>query len=200
MVLAREREQPWSPDDKLELFECRVDVWQLGPAVEILKQIEGSQDQSSPWAHAAYALLAVGFTYFEMIGKTLNPASEPYGTAGLDFNHGFCDVYPGFAVAGSDRSDKSLPEVRAFRDRVRNGIYHLGYTKNNLLIHNSPNVSHDFLVDSSAPAPVYLVNPHRMIRTVVEHFPGFMTRLRDSTPEATDLRSRFVRFFDQFHA
>jgi hypothetical protein len=105
----------------LDLFECRVDVWQFGPAVEILKELDdNATDPASVWAHGAYALLGLVFTYFEMIGKTLNPNSRPTGTAGVDFNYGFSDVYSSFAPApGRDFTDPSIPDVAAFRDRVR---------------------------------------------------------------------------------
>src|SRR5258708_11848376 len=51
MQLVQERQPPRSPKDLLDLFECRVDVWQLGPAVHILRQMEANSDQSSVWAH-----------------------------------------------------------------------------------------------------------------------------------------------------
>lgn len=174
-------------------------MWHLGPAVQILKQIE-TQPYSSVWAHTAYALLGIIFTYFEMIGKSLNPDSKPQGSANRDFNHGFCDVYPAFDAANGDRSDKALPDVGEFRNRVRNGLYHLGYTKGNLFIHNSPShVADDFFVDRQGPEPVYLVNPHQVTCTIVAHFPSFMGRLRESSGTFDDLRSRFRRFFVEYH-
>jgi len=33
------------------------------------------------------------FTYFQMLGKILNPKSDDWRTSKLDFNFGFCDVY-----------------------------------------------------------------------------------------------------------
>ena len=48
------REQQ-SIDQMLLLFECRVDVWKFGPAVEMLKAMDLADDQKSIWAHAAYA-------------------------------------------------------------------------------------------------------------------------------------------------
>ena len=125
-------------DIMLTVFECRVEVWALGPAVAMLKLMDEAHDEWSSWRHAGYALLTATFSYFEMIGKILNPASGRRGTAGVDFNYGFCDVYPEFSKAGMDRSDAALPNVRQFRERVRNGIYHLGYTKSHLYIHNNP--------------------------------------------------------------
>jgi hypothetical protein len=200
MDLLREQPTTRSLVDNLELFECRVEVWQLAPAVEVLKRIEGTHDQTSAWAHAAYALLSIGFSYFEMIGKTLNPSSQARGSAGPDFNFGFCDVYPAFAIAGADRSDASLPTVKAIKDRVRNGLYHLGYTKRHLFIHNDPARSlDDFSVDRSAAVPTYFVNPHQMIRTILNHFPSLVGRLRDPKSANDVLRMSFQRFFTSFH-
>ncbi|HUF78707.1 MAG TPA: hypothetical protein VMR44_07325 [Thermoanaerobaculia bacterium] len=196
MVLSQQRTRPWSSDDMLDLFECRVDVWQLGPAVEILKDLDrNAPNPASVWAHGAYALLGLVFTYFEMIGKTLNLNSRPSGTAWIDFNYGFCDVYPSFAPPpGADFKDSTIPDVAAFRDRVRNGIYHLGYTKGNLFLWNEPSQA-DFVVDRRSADPRYLVNPHGATRTIMDHFPGFIGRVRASAP----LRKRFERFFKEFH-
>lgn len=196
MVLSQRRTRPWSSDDMLDLFECRVDVWQFGPAVEILKDLDrDARNPTSVWAHGAYALLGLVFTYFEMIGKTLNPGSRPSGTSGIDFNYGFCDVYPSFAPAQSaDFKDSSIPDVVAFRDRVRNGIYHLGYTKGNLFLWNEPSQA-DFVVDRSSADARYFVNPHGATRTIVDHFPGFIARVRGSAP----MRQRFERFFKEYH-
>jgi hypothetical protein len=196
MVLSQQRTRPWCSDDMLDLFECRVEVWQLGPAVEILKALEKDRlNPPSVWAHGAYALVAVVFSYFEMIGKTLNPNSQSSGTAGVDFNYGFCDVYPAFVPTPTkDLQDSAVPDVVAFRDRVRNGIYHLGYTKGNLFLWDEPSQD-DFVVDRSSADDKYRVNPHGTTRTIVDHFPTFLARVRGSAP----LRKRFERFFKEFH-
>jgi hypothetical protein len=184
----------------LLLFECRVDVWKFGPAVEMLKAMDVAHDQNSVWAHGGYALLDVTCSYFEMIGKALNPLSRRSGTAGMDFNYGFCDVYPEFGMGGAGRSDSSLPVVKAFRDRLRNGMYHLGYTKTGLMIHNQPaDFPRDFMVVQRDGHDFFLVNPHRMTRTIVDHFPGFMARLRNYAPEYEPLRSKFREFFVDYH-
>jgi hypothetical protein len=57
-----------SLDQMFSLFECRVDVWKFGPAVEMFKAMDVADDQKSVWAHAGYALLDVTCSYFEMIG------------------------------------------------------------------------------------------------------------------------------------
>lgn len=214
MALISSIPRPWSLDQKIEIYESMVDVWQLGAGVAILRQIEAHQ-QPSTWSHSAYGLLSIVFSYFEMIGKSLNPNSAASGTAGTDFNYGFCDVYPTFAPANGNFADKipqpgttALPNadiqpVVRFRDRIRNGIYHLGYTKGAVVLHNQEQVDFE---EQSIPDPanpgsnitLYMVNPHTLLRTIVAHFPGFITRLRN--PTNATMRQKFEAFFDQFLA
>lgn len=204
---------PWSSTQKIDMFECMVDVWQLGVAAEMLKQIEANNPPSI-WSHAGYGLVSLSFTYFEMLGKTLNPSP---GKSGEDFLHGFCDVYPTFAPANKILNDylpfppgpvakgtkptanPDIQDVIQFRDRVRNGLYHLAYTKKGVWLHNDTG-STDFekktIPDPANPTLTidsYRVNPHLIVRTIVDHFPGFVNRIR-TTPV---LETRFVAFFDQ---
>ena len=196
MQLARQKSCPLSLDDKIELFECRVDVWQLGTAVAFLTAID-SHKPPSIWSHAAYGLLSCALSYFEMIGKTLNPKSKPFGTAGIDFNYGFCDVYPSFASRNGSYQDKDIPQVKEFRDRLRNGLYHLACTKEHLWIHDDLHLTVDDFHVTTHPPPEYCVNPHRMVRSLVGHFPSFISRLRDANN--SHLRDGFEAFFDEYH-
>jgi hypothetical protein len=188
--------EPMNLDQKIDFFECRVDVWQLGVAVEMLKQIEAASGDSV-WCHAAYGLLSVITSYYEMVGKVLNPDSKKKDTSSKDFNVGFADVFPDFAHR------HGVVAVSAYRDLMRNGMYHLGYPKKNFLIHNAPGIPHDLEVHNIGERKdghlyvgiVYLFNPHRVTRTLVKHFGGFMTRLR-ADPQ---LREKFEEFFDDFH-
>lgn len=208
MQLLRQKRGSLTLADKVEIFECRVDVWQLGVAAQILRDMEGdSQDPKRPdiWDHAAYALVALIFPYFEMIGKTLNEGSKNSGTAGDDFKAGFCDVYPQFKAANGTSS----PDVSKFWDRIRNGVYHLGYTKRDLLIHHDNRIStSDFdsklASDLSKEAGVagnqrvYLMDPHRSTRTIIRHFPTFIARLQPVSQPSV-LHTKFKEFFDEFH-
>lgn len=214
MTLIGKLPRPWSLDQKIDVYECMVDVWQLGASVAMLRQIESHQPPSA-WSHSAYALLSVVFSYFEMIGKSLNPSAAASGTAGNDFNVGFCDVYPAFNPPNGNFSDKIVqpsgpaalnpdiqPVVR-FRDRVRNGIYHLGYTKGAVILHNQKPIDFEEKTvpdpsNSTANVTLYMVNPHSLVRTIVNHFPGFIKRLRDTSN--TVMRTKFESFFDQFIA
>lgn len=196
MDLLAQKTAPLTIEDKIDLFECRVEVWQLGVAVATLTAIESNQSPSI-WSHAAYGLLSCAISYFEMIGKTLNPKSKTSGTAGIDFNYGFCDVYPSFANPCGKYEDKDVPNVRQYRDRLRNGLYHLAYTKNQLWIHNDATLTlDDFHVTTHSP-PEFLVNPHKMVRSLVAHFPSFVSRIRDKNE--AHLRGGFEQFFDDYH-
>jgi hypothetical protein len=213
MDLKKSMPATMTTDQKIDLFECRLEVWQLGVAAEMLKQIEAARNPSI-WSHAAYGLVSVSFSYFEMIGKTLNPQSAASNTASEDFNVGFCTVYPKFKPTNGIYKDKlpsppapprtsnpDLQTVIAFRNRIRNGMYHLGYTKKGLWLHNDvgkddfqvvpePNPSGPGMVD------VYHMNPHATTRTIIDHFPKFAADLRDP---AKGLQTKFVDFFDNYH-
>lgn len=201
-------------DQKIDLFECRVEVWHLGVAAAILKQIESAKNPSI-WSHAAYGLIAITFTYFEMIGKTLNPDSQSSGTSSDDFNYGFCNVYSDFKPTNGVYTDKlpvpsgtkpqnndpEILKVKEFRNRIRNGIYHLGYTKKGLWIHNDIGRP-DFEIEQAAyrsggsTINTYRMNPHGTTRTVIEHFARFISNLRDPTK---GLQKKFLEYFDKYH-
>lgn len=203
MVLQHTLQAPNERPDSLQLFECRVEVWQLGVAVQVLREMESDQrPQDSIWSHAAYGLIAIAFSYFEMIGKSLNPGSAKSKTARIDFNYGLCDVYPEHAPSSGKYDDSDVPFVSAFRDRVRNGMYHLAYTKNNLIIHHNRGVSEkdlDFKPEWHGARDVYFLDPHLMVRTIVDHFSGFVRRLREPGERYRLMQLKFDEFFDEFH-
>ncbi len=73
-----------------------------------------------------------------------------------------------------------LPVVKQFRDRVRNGMHHLGYAKSHLYIHNRPlEFPNDFTLVEHNGESYYVVNPHGLTGTLVAHFSTLMDRLRD---------------------
>lgn len=79
-------------------------------------------------------------------------------------------------------------------------MYHLGYTKSHLFIHNAPHKwRDDFTVVTQNDQRFYLVNPHALIRTVVAHFPSLVRRLRNQSTEFDQLRTKFVDFYVTFH-
>lgn len=96
-----------------------------------------------------------------------------------------------------------------FWNRIRNGAYHLGYTKNGLFIHHNNKIStSDFDSKLASDLPkeagvsgnerVYLMDPHRATRTIIQHFPTFISRLNQSVSPASVLQAKFEEFFDEF--
>lgn len=89
-----------------------------------------------------------------MIGKVLNPASRKSGTAGIDFNYGFCDVYPNLALcqptAGTaeDYRNDTMPGVKKVRDLMRNGMYHLA----------SPRRTSSFIIRPNSGEMIFKLN------------------------------------------
>lgn len=143
-------------------------------------------------------------------------AYRPAGAnTGEDFNWGFGDVYPSFVPANGIYTDKlpvptgrhppnpDVARIIEFRDRIRNGMYHLAYTKNGVWLHNDPGYQ-DFQI-TQEPAPGnptqtltrYRMNPHQVIRTLVDHFPTFIARVRN---RSSSLQNKFESFFDDYHA
>ena len=110
----------------------------------------------------------------------------------------------------SIRSSGPELEVSEFQDRVRNGMYHLAYTKSGLWIHHDNRVgTSDFDTKLPSELPrklglsgtsrVYLMDPHRATRTIGQHFGGFIARLRQPGSEPAAMQRKFLEFFDDFH-
>ena len=135
--------------------------------------------------------------------------SNEYKTGDRDFNLGFCNVYPDHPfsqrVAGTTGlNDNAFPFIGQLRDRLRNGMSHIGFTKRTFDIHNSSKVEDDFTVfpvgsspSDPAPIPFYVANPHRITRTIVDHFGKFIHDLRTSTD--AELHEKFLEFVQDFH-
>src|SRR5262245_48207051 len=105
-----------SDDDKIEIFCDRVDGWQLKIAEEMLRQIIAQQPPLMQ--HAAYAMISVVFTYFEMIGQIVKQkAGEKSGATG-DFVRGFKEVFPTTPLKDN--------EIEIVHDRIRCGMFHNG--------------------------------------------------------------------------
>jgi hypothetical protein len=184
--------------DLIRLFHCRMEVWYLGVAAQMLNEIEFTQPPTI-WSHAAYSLLALMFAYFEMIGKILNASAVDEVVTAADFDCGFRDVYSD--TLGEVRtSSGELYDPKEFYRRARNGLYQLGSTQWGLWVHNIATISpQDFDIvqrNSNDPASIrYYVNPHTLVRTIIDHFPTLIERLNDPDVQYDPLRERFIAYF-----
>ena len=111
-------------EDKIEIFIARVEGWHLGPAKAMVeKQIP----------HRAFALLLIISSYFEMIAKYRDGFAAD-GKSGYYFKAGLKEVFPQMSIP----SNESV--LDALYTKVRNGLYHAGMTRANVLLTND--ISH----------------------------------------------------------
>lgn len=165
-----------SVDDKIQIFDERVDSWQLKPAEAMLAQIIA---QNPPeMQHGAYALIAVIFSYYEMIGNCLTGKNA---TATEKFVAGFKDVYPALGLSDS--------QIRDIYGKVRCGMYHVAYTKIGVLIDG--NFAKVFTIANGAIE----MNPHLLVPDIRAHFTQFVAKLKSKADAL--LVQRFQRMFKQ---
>jgi hypothetical protein len=185
MTMAGEQHFP----DLVRLFQCRMEVWHLGVAAQMVRQIELNTPPSI-WSHSAYGLLTLLFAYFETIGKILNPQGE-YSTTAIDFDYGFRDVYSDSTTSSGNEYDP-----KEFYKRARNGLIPLGASQSGLWVHNERLLTDkDFDIIQKNPNDPsklrYYINPHGVVRTVIDHFPTFIARLHNPDTRHDALRTRF---------
>lgn len=170
---------PPRDDEKISVFEDRVDGWHLKAAEEMLRQIESKQPPVMQ--HAAYALISVVFSYFEMVGQIVKRrAGEKAGATG-DFVRGFKNVFPATSLTDA--------QVEIVYDRIRCGMFHNGYTKKG--VHIDGGFTEVFEYKNN----VVLLNPHLLVPAIRQHFTGLVALLKD--PANTDERTRFLDLFDR---
>jgi hypothetical protein len=188
--------------DLIRLFQCRVEVWHLGVAAQIINSIEYSTPPAI-WSHSAYGVIAVVVNYFETMGAILNEnraAANDLTPAAADFEAGFRDIYPNYTTS----SGASLAP-RDFHSRMHNGLFALGSTPRGLWVHNTRSISpQDFDVIQKNPADAstrkYYINPHSTDRTIIDHYPTLIARLNDPDARYDALRSRLKAFTGEVNA
>jgi hypothetical protein len=164
----------WPPslNQKIDIFEDRVQGWQLSIA-------ESCRTVSE---HSGYGVLHIITSYFEMIAKYL----EGFAARGQSeeyFRKGALAVLPETA-ATSDTVLKHLYEG------LRCGLYHGGMTTPRILI--SWGADHPML--PSADGELLLLNPELLLNRMTAHFSGYVSDLRNTANH--DLRTRFEKRFD----
>jgi len=164
-------------DQKIDIFEDRIRGWQLDPAKEMRDKLITTE---SGFETYQFALLALLFSYFEMIGQYLN-GELSHSQSKKIFRLGLRDVFPQF----SD-DDGSVIYVR-----IRCGMYHAGIVQKGALLSDRFN---DPIRFEQSPNVVY-VNPVRLIDALDSHFSDYIARIR--RPENQTERRNFLMVFDQ---
>lgn len=132
--------------DKIRIFEERVDGWQLQIAEEILKRIKAKKPKCMK--HAAYALISVVISYFEMIGHCIETGTSDTSC----FRAGFKAVF--------DRTTLTDTQISKIYRKVRCGMYHVAYTNKGVILDGTYKEVFTVLGDRIE------LNPHRIIPAI----------------------------------
>lgn len=164
-------------DQKIEIFEDRIRGWQLDVAKEIRDKLGTT---GGGFESYQFALLALLFSYFEMIGQYLDGVLST-DRSKKSFLRGLKSAFPQF----SD-DDGSL-----IYKRIRCGMYHAGIVQHGALL--SDRFSEPIRIEQN-PSIVY-VNPVRLIDALDHHFSTYIELIKK--PENVDERRSFLMVFDQ---
>jgi len=160
-----------SLDDKVAIFADRVRGWQLDIADRLQRDVQ----------HSGFAVLSVVVSYFEMIAKYRDGfvgagKSEHYFSEGLEW------VAPAIRPHGEVR--KRLYEA------VRCGMYHSGTTLHGVILTDDA----DAALQSSQDGQTIVINPHRLVPALQDHFSRYVVTLQNASNEAE--RLNFQKRFD----
>lgn len=168
-----------SLDEKILIFEDRVLGWQLAIAEEIRRQIDDPANNETTMQHAGFALMAILFTYFEMIAQYMK---------GEDSNRKSPKFF-GKGIESVFKKKFSADDKKKIYSRIRCGLYHSGLTKKGALIDGS--YTEPIAVDGG----LVKVNPHLLSPTLVTHFEGYIKTLKN--PASTKERSNFEKMYNK---
>ena len=170
---AEEYSNPWTIEDKIEVFRDRVQGWQLGVAKAMI-------EKSIP--HCQIAVLYITTSYFEMIAK-YKDGYTGNKNPGKFFKKGIHDVFPGIEPAAEDF-------VNSLYINLRCGLYHVGFPKPNVILHHP------------LPQPIgyksdidfIVVDPPLLLENIQSHFDQYINNLRDNHNKI--LRENFEKKFN----
>ena len=162
-----------SLNDKIAIFIARVRGWQIQPALRM-------RETGIP--HRGFAQLLIVTSYFEMIGK-YRAGFIGEGDSAKYFKEGLLYTFP-------DLPEEEKKLLDAFYRSVRNGLYHVGMTRPNVIIFDGIPKSFGFHEESGAIA----ISPDRFVEDISIRFDIFADELRDERNGA--LRSNFAARFD----
>ena len=162
-------------DQKIEVFIDRVEGWMLGPAKEMVTKGLG---------YRGFALLSIVTSYFEMIAKYTEGFAQK-GKSAHYFEKGLQMVFPEMALPDAKDLLDSLYE------RVRNGMYHVGMTKPNVVLVD-PSFGRGS-IGFNSPTGAIVIAPDTLVDDLTIHFRSFAKQLRDPNQQTfrTDFEERF---------
>lgn len=176
-------------DDKIDLFREQTLGWQLAPADACINGVSrlGLLDGGPAGIlHSGYAVLAIVFSYFEMIGK-LRAGFAETGKSRYYFRKGLLNVFPALEASGPE-VQKDIVEILYQSGRC--GLYHAGKVGVRMPI--SGDWLYPLRYDSESRK--LRINPHRLVPELIKHLELYVRELKD--PGNGQLRCNFERTYD----
>lgn len=160
-------------DNKIDIFIDRINGWQIGIAKKIIQhEIQ----------HRGFALLHIILSYFEMIGKYSSGYIKD-GASRINFKKGMRMTFPEIGLEEENF-------LNSLYTNVRNGIYHVGMTRINVILRCDIPGSIGFNKEQNFLA----ICPEHLVEDIDYRFQEFAVRLRD--PNNKELRKNFEMRFD----
>ena len=177
---------PLSLDLKIDIFQERIDGWQIAIADQCYRGIlDTAGNRISPGIpHSGFGTLYLLLSYFEMIAKY--EAGDLSEVSGDWFKKGVKRIYP--ELAAKTETEK-LQILKKLYKGARCGLYHAGLTRKFVYISGDV-ASIDFDVHSGT----LTINPGDMIDRVAANLKSYCQQLRN--PAETVLRANFKTKFD----
>ena len=164
---------PLNLEQKIEVFIDRVQGWQIEPARAMA---------SKDIPHRGFAQLLIVISFFEMIGK-YRAGFLGEGKSAQYFKEGLRWVF-------YEINEEYTAVLDLFYTSIRNGLYHLGLTRPNVIFINSLPGSFGYNEERQALA----INSDRFVEDIEIRFQVYAKELRD--PANKKLRAAFEQRFD----
>jgi hypothetical protein len=160
-------------ENKIDVFADRIDGWQIGIAKKILQHEIKDSD---------FALMQIVLCYFEMLGK--------YLAGYLHNDRSTAHFKKGLKASFPEIGDDEEAFLDTFYDSVRNGLYHVGMTKINVML----NCDGPGSIGYNAERRLLVICPARLVEDIDIRFRAYLAELRN--PSNTSLRRNFEARFE----
>jgi len=168
--------------DKIDAFEKHVLDRQLRIA-QILGQHFVNNEVGDPLSQSAFAIVNIGFSYFEMI-EQFAAGESSHGKSREFFKRGFARVFPQSVVDANDAA--------RLYSMIRCGMYHTAMPTDRC------GLTRELSTAIAVENGVIVMNPTLLIAKLISHFRQFCSDLRDGNH--CDLQRNFETMFDSLSA
>ena len=182
-------------EQRIDVFCARTLGWQLGIADRLIngKTSRTGRCLRRPVEHSGFAVLHIVFSYFEMIAK-YEQGFAKCGASSKYFKDGIRSVFPDFCSRWDDEIECVLDIMY---EAGRCGLYHDGIAHKKIIISGCTSQPICAGMSADGRLAAVVINPHRLVPALQDHFEHYVARLRDS--QCTLLRRNFTKRWEWLH-